>query len=334
MRKLSNLVRSGLISGYLECVKALGKDPTPLLAEVGISLQQLDDPDQLLSFDSVSRLVELSAEHFSRSDFGLLMSHYQSPTILGVLGLLPRQYSDASTAIRELVRHYRHHNQGAEWQVWEESEYAFLIRHQLSQARTSGRQLTDLALCSGLKVLRSIFGPQWRPTWVSFTRSDDENSAAFRRQLQADIRYGQEFDGFVIPSKDLRTPIEGGDNNLKRMLEHYMASLDTDSRQDIGVQTRSLIRQNLGKVECNIASIARMLSVHPRTLQRMLADKGLSFKALLEEVRFARAQRLLEDTEMPLTIIAEHLGYAELSIFSRAFKKHFGFPPTQWRKNH
>jgi AraC-like DNA-binding protein len=40
---------------------------------------------------------------------------------------------------------------------------------------------------------------------------------------------------------------------------------------------------------------------------------------------------LLAQSPMPLTQIADLLGYSELSAFSRAFKAEHGVSPEQWR---
>jgi transcriptional regulator GlxA family with amidase domain len=59
--------------------------------------------------------------------------------------------------------------------------------------------------------------------------------------------------------------------------------------------------------------------MHRRTLSRHLRAQGLTFQQVLDETRFETACQLLDTTRVPLTEIAALLGYAESSVFSRAF---------------
>ena len=80
--------------------------------------------------------------------------------------------------------------------------------------------------------------------------------------------------------------------------------------------------------------VAKLFSIHSRTLSRRLNACGTSFQELLDEGRFEIARQLLEDTRMELHRIAESLEYADASAFTRAFRRWSGITPGQWRKNH
>ncbi|MBJ8193157.1 helix-turn-helix domain-containing protein, partial [Bacillus cereus] len=46
------------------------------------------------------------------------------------------------------------------------------------------------------------------------------------------------------------------------------------------------------------------------------------------------AKRLLEQTTYNLSIIAQSIGYTDMSTFSKAFKKTAGIPPREYRFRH
>jgi AraC-like DNA-binding protein len=48
-------------------------------------------------------------------------------------------------------------------------------------------------------------------------------------------------------------------------------------------------------------------------------------------VRLRRAVRLLETTDLPVGVVAERVGYASRSYFSRAFKELYGTYPAGFR---
>jgi AraC-like DNA-binding protein len=66
-------------------------------------------------------------------------------------------------------------------------------------------------------------------------------------------------------------------------------------------------------------------------LQRRLAEEGVPFQHLLEQVRHKLAKTYLQASELELTEIAFLLGYQEPASFHRAFLQWEGQPPGQWR---
>ncbi|SOY63859.1 putative transcriptional regulator, AraC family (fragment) [Cupriavidus taiwanensis] len=79
--------------------------------------------------------------------------------------------------------------------------------------------------------------------------------------------------------------------------------------------------------------VAQSLGASPRTLQRQLEQDGLTFSALVNEVRRELAQRHLQDPRRPLAQVATLLGFSEPSAFSRWFAAQFGKSPTRWRQD-
>ncbi|MGI5957814.1 MAG: helix-turn-helix domain-containing protein [Massiliimalia sp.] len=55
---------------------------------------------------------------------------------------------------------------------------------------------------------------------------------------------------------------------------------------------------------------------------------GENYKAFLDYVRISEAQRMIKFEGLPITVVAERVGYQSLCSFSRAFKRMTGHPPT------
>lgn len=60
---------------------------------------------------------------------------------------------------------------------------------------------------------------------------------------------------------------------------------------------------------------------------------GDNFSNYLNFYRVSRARTLISEGETNMTKLAGAVGFDELSYFSSTFKKHFGVPPTAFRKN-
>jgi len=64
---------------------------------------------------------------------------------------------------------------------------------------------------------------------------------------------------------------------------------------------------------------------------RFVARVGKPPATYLAHVRLDAATDLLRDTSLPVTLIAEKVGYTSEAAFSRAFKHRYGTPPGRWR---
>ncbi|MGD8231926.1 helix-turn-helix domain-containing protein [Vibrio sp. TRT 1302] len=79
---------------------------------------------------------------------------------------------------------------------------------------------------------------------------------------------------------------------------------------------------------------AKFLSMSARTLQRRLAEHGLSVKQLRDEARREVATELLAQDGLSPEEAAWRCGYNDLSNFNRAFRVWLNMTPAQYRKQH
>jgi len=65
---------------------------------------------------------------------------------------------------------------------------------------------------------------------------------------------------------------------------------------------------------------------------RFVGRVGKPPATYLTHVRLDAATDMLRDTSLPVTLIAENVGYTSEAAFSRAFKHRYGTPPARWRR--
>src|SRR3954471_20625461 len=71
--------------------------------------------------------------------------------------------------------------------------------------------------------------------------------------------------------------------------------------QDVGPLTedlRRVLRTELLRDTCSAAGVARLFSMHRRTMSRHLHTEGLGFRQVANQIRFEIACELLENTDM------------------------------------
>lgn len=78
--------------------------------------------------------------------------------------------------------------------------------------------------------------------------------------------------------------------------------------------------------------VAEHFAMSVRTLIRHLKDEDSSYQILLDEVRKELVVWYLNDSSLSVEIVAEKLGYADTSNFSRVFRRWFKQTPSEFRK--
>jgi AraC-like DNA-binding protein len=110
-----------------------------------------------------------------------------------------------------------------------------------------------------------------------------------------------------------------------------MQPSDTGSRAD-PTQVRALAAELALTGPLTVGRIAGHLGTSSRTLQRHLADQGVSLRAIVEESRLEIARVLLCKTDLRVQEIAARTGYSTPSGFARAFARWAGLPPRAYRR--
>ena len=327
------LVRASALAGFADTVTALGGDPAALLRAAGIPTD-IEDPDAWMPYAAWLRLLKLAAEHTGCEHFGLELSRRQGTDILGPVGFVMQQAPDVGTALSELARHFAQHNQGADVSLEVSEGIAMLGFHIKETSLLDNRQQYDLGVGIGCNIMRLLCGPQWNPKAAYFMHPAPENLRPFRELLRCPLHFDWEASIMTFDASVLQTKISQANEHLRRILEEHLAQLQRSYPNDTSAKVQHLIHQAMATGDCSIERVASYLSVNKRTLQRQLKAEDVSYKALLEKVRFEIATRYLLDSSGSLTNLADILCYTELSAFSNAFKQRFKQSPREWKKAH
>jgi AraC-like DNA-binding protein len=81
-----------------------------------------------------------------------------------------------------------------------------------------------------------------------------------------------------------------------------------------------------------IGELATDLGISGRTLARRLAEAGLSYSDIKDDLRKTHAAWYLQHTELSMEAIASQLGYNDPTNFSRKFKYWYRVPPSKMRQ--
>ncbi len=123
---------------------------------------------------------------------------------------------------------------------------------------------------------------------------------------------------------------------LNLMLEHikneYSKLKYSSNAKDVRttIMVMKYIDENLRDGE--LKDIADTLLVNQYTLSRIIKRMtGYTFKELLQIKKLDTALYLLNNTDMPITKIADSIGYENTSYFHKIFKEKYGVSPKKYR---
>lgn len=82
----------------------------------------------------------------------------------------------------------------------------------------------------------------------------------------------------------------------------------------------------------SVERLAESVGMSPRSLSRWCgASLGESPAALVRRLRLDHARRLLEETPLPLKLVAERTGLGDATTLWRVFRQHLGVTPAEYR---
>jgi len=317
------LVRSASLTHFVETAAACGLDGRALVAEVGLPLRALDDPDLKIPASQVGRLLELAAERAQEPAIGLRLAESRRLSNLGPLGLLVRDEPTLRRALEALVRHIHLHNEALTLQLEPSSNLVVIRQELVGEGGQPLRQAIELALGVAFRVLGLFMGAQWRPRLVCFSHRAPPSLAVHHRIFGSAVEFGHGFNGIVCNAADLDAPNPGADPVMARYAQRLLGqSLGAQSR--FSDRVRQLVVLLLPRGHCRVEVVAQHLGIDRRTVARRLADEGTSFSALVDELQRDLAARYVAEGARPLAEVAALLGFAAPSAFSRWHRQQFG----------
>ena len=113
------------------------------------------------------------------------------------------------------------------------------------------------------------------------------------------------------------------------------------NRQSTRVRREELLREALAILEADhgepleLDDVARRIATSRRHLQRIFSEHhGKPFRTVLTEIRLERAAELLtKRREATIREVAREVGYMEPAQFAKAFRRHHGIVPSEYRMN-
>lgn len=129
-------------------------------------------------------------------------------------------------------------------------------------------------------------------------------------------------------------------NNLFTLIIIELMNIyESDIENNTAIIKTTPIISILGYIEknyktCTLSTTASYFNMNSNYLSNLLKKHtGYSFKSLIQQKKFNSAQQLLKNTNLPITEIANLIGYENITFFYKKFRDYYNYSPKEYRDN-
>lgn len=326
-----NFVRSALLTGSVELIRELGGDPLAIAQAVGMPAEAIDDPDILLPGPVAYDFLEHAASVCRCPSFGLrLGNRAHLAAVVGPLWLLLRGARTVREMIEDLAANFDIYTSVATVSVERLDSGMVLSWSSVAGQAASEVQMADYALAIFCREIRTRCRPGWQPEGVEFRHAAPADLTDHRRVFGTTPRFDADRNALIIDEATASTGLSAADARRRTLASAMLRQEYGDP--GIAERVESVVRAILPFGPCGVEEAGRALGMSVRTLQRQLDEKAQSFRTIKDRVRADLARKYVLHSRLSLGEISEILGYAELSIFSHAFRRWHGVAAREARR--
>lgn len=312
-----------------------GIDPLPVLRQVGIDPEIMDDPAARLPMTSLSPLWLRCVEVTGDVHFGIRAVRYHQPSNLYGMDLALYACATLGEAVQRHVQlvnlvsnvgqpnlvQDEHGDWRMEFRVRDDYVPTFVARdfywhfHVRMFERLAGRQAASFL--RGLELARAT--PPDLSAW---------------QELGVSVHFERPVSAIVFSGASWDLPLPGANPRLLAQVERPILQYLAHHGMPLPLRAlRARIAEQLTR-PTSPEQLALSLGIPPGQLNSTLQQHGLSFAQLLDQTREAQVLLLLRDPQWSMQQIAELVGFSGTSSLIRAFHRWQNMTPLAYRNRY
>jgi len=305
-----------------------------LLGKTGLPSRLLDRGDGYIAEGKLWEFIEIAALDQGVDYFGLEVDESARLTDLGGIDQSFIQAPTLHAGVQAFVTLATRESSHATFWLETGDGQEWFCRGWLPGKLTGWRHVELYVVQLMISLVRLVAGVQWRPRYVRLQTIDLRGLGGFEMLSGSDISEGWAYTAIAIP----RLPTLDTEPAHTVADDNYHA---TPLKDRLGLPMKDGLEDSLKRLLTlyvgdgpapNLQTAADICQMHPRKLQRILREAGLSFSELLSQARFEMTLPLLRNPDTSLLEIAYSVGYSGPAHFSNAFRRWTGMSPKEYRR--
>ncbi|GAA3885095.1 AraC family transcriptional regulator [Streptomyces sedi] len=330
------MIRAASLRGFVALVDGLGGDAEALLARFGVASSALESDEGLIPITANDLVLDSAAAELDCPDLGLRLAEAQDLSILGPLAVAIEASSTVAEALRLASRYMFVHSPALSVGVGADpygspGVVALTYRKDPRESPYSP-QATELGLGLFQRVALALVGTPSGLRSVEIPHQPLSPVERYTAFFGVDVRFGRPEGALRVERRVLDERFATADETIRELAAAHLADTYADPGRAVSTQVKRALAGTLGTAPPALSGVARLLAVHPRTLQRRLAAEGTTFEAVLDEARREAAHRYITTTALPLGQVAALVGFSEQSTLSHAVHRWYGTSPRALRR--
>jgi AraC-like DNA-binding protein len=276
--------------------------------------------------------LEAVAEQLDEDHLGLSLAEEFDCRDLGLLYYVMASSDTLGDALDRAARYSQITNEVIALQYRRAREPALRLSYS-GMPRHEDRHQIEFSVVAMVRM-SWLTGRRLVPEHVSLTHVRSKGISRFARFLGRCVEFGSEVDEIVFPAGSADWPLVEADQRLNKILRKVCDETLHDRKRNTGAfrfTVENTIAPLLPHGQARAEVVARKLAMSERTLARRLAEDGVTFIEILQQLKASLAVRYLGEERLPISKIAWLLGFEEVSSFSHACRRWTGKTPRELR---
>ncbi len=311
-----------------------GADIPTILNSSGAPVGLMDGQPPYVDLQTERRIWRAIVEATGRQDIGLVCGERFPTQANGMLGYVMANAPTIYTAIEKCCSYQRVVGDSMGMVCDRSPDTTRIWIEQWSPWDDTLRFTVDLFMAAITSWASANAPAPVRPLRVGFHYERPADVSPYEALFSpAPIIFGADASYQIYDTNVLDQPVIGASHDVFKVFEEKVQRTlgNLESGDTWAFRTRQRILTALKGDAPNVDSVASELAVSVRKLQQQLAVENTSYSMLLSEARRDLAEEFLKAGEVSNDEIAYLLGYSEMSVFSRSFKKWTGQTPSDYR---
>lgn len=332
-------VSAGLVSSFLKFAVSRGASRMALDKATGLMPEALEDPDSRVPMETYKALVDEAVKLTGDGALSLRFSTETAIDDISIVGLIVHATSSMAESLEQLNRYSR---LVVEVDVMAEGDRFVVLPDESGELWIEDRRpdpnsfpaLTESAFACFIGEMRRHFPDFPFARELEVTHPRPSYADACEEILQVPVRYESTRNALRISPDWLGIEYEKSNSYVFGIFtgrgDALMQALEQDRSVKGQLEAHLLPRLQLGELE--MEEVASDLGMTRQTLYRRLKAEGVSFAAVLDDLRCRMAKDYLGTRKVSVNQTAYLVGFSEASSFVRAFRRWTGVSPAAWRE--
>nr|WP_064569557.1 AraC family transcriptional regulator [Gordonia sp. LAM0048] len=327
---MADLICASSLSQLPELIEEFDGDARSMLARVGIDPAVVGAYDRFVPFTALSTIIGLCAAEFGVPDFGLRLAARQDPDILGPVAIAARNAETIGDSFRQVTEFAHVYSPAITAQLhYGEREVAYEFDTVLKRVPYRPH-VVELAMGVTRSTFQMTLGHDFRANRITLAHPAMSEPRVYAEYFGCPVEFEARANLVVFPRGVMQQTLRRVDALAYDVAIRFMTGHDRETAFVDAVS--QLIVRALPAGAATLDAVSKLLMMHPRAVQRGLADDGATFEQLADDARRDLAVSLLANRGVPLSAVARQIGYSEQSTLTRSCKRWFGIPPLAKRR--